>query len=69
MLANSLYQLIDRSVECTSSALQTLVMFRELYPGYRDDEIGKCIQGASRFIENKQQKDGAWSSKIIFLIC
>ncbi|PUZ45336.1 hypothetical protein GQ55_8G214400 [Panicum hallii var. hallii] len=48
------------SVECTSSALQTLAMFRELYPGYRDEEIGKCIKGGSKFIENKQRKDGAW---------
>lgn len=49
-----------RSVECTSSALQTLAMFRELYPGYRDEEIGKCIKGGSKFIENKQREDGAW---------
>ena len=31
--ANSCVQQIDRSVECTSSAVQALVMFRELYPG------------------------------------
>jgi achilleol B synthase len=59
----SLYQTIDRSVECTSSAVQTLVMFRELYPGYRSEEIGECIKGASKFIENKQRKDGSWYSK------
>ncbi|XP_066337305.1 achilleol B synthase-like isoform X3 [Miscanthus floridulus] len=48
------------SVECTSSAIQALVMFRELYPGYRDEEIKKCIKGASKFIESKQRKDGTW---------
>ena len=61
MRGNSLYQPIDRSVKCTSSALQTLAMFRELYPGYRDEEIEKCIKGGSKFVENKQRKDGAWS--------
>nr|UMM64878.1 2,3-oxidosqualene cyclase [Avena strigosa] len=48
------------SVECTSSVLQALVMFRELYPGYRKEEIGKCIKNASKFIENSQRKDGSW---------
>ncbi|KAF8673121.1 hypothetical protein HU200_048668 [Digitaria exilis] len=48
------------SVECTSSALQTLVMFSDLHPGYRGEEIGKCIKGASLFIQNKQRKDGSW---------
>ncbi|AQK58451.1 achilleol B synthase isoform X4 [Zea mays] len=48
------------SVECTSSAIQALVMFREMYPRYRDQEIKKCIKGASKFIESKQQKDGTW---------
>ena len=55
MRGNSLYQPIDRSVECTSSAVQTLTMFRELYQGYHDEEIEKCIKGGSKFIENKQQ--------------
>jgi len=61
--ANSCVQQIDRSVECTSSAIQALVMFRELYPGYRDEEIKKCIKGASKFIESKQRKDGTWYLK------
>ncbi|TVU11253.1 hypothetical protein EJB05_44826 [Eragrostis curvula] len=49
-----------RSVEPTSSVLQTLIMFRELYPGYREKEIGKCIESASKFIEKEQRKDGSW---------
>ncbi|KAL6603926.1 hypothetical protein ACP70R_044287 [Stipagrostis hirtigluma subsp. patula] len=48
------------SVEPTSSVLQALCMFRELYPGYRKQEIGKCIKTASKFIEEKQQEDGSW---------
>jgi hypothetical protein len=61
--ANYCVQQIDRSVECTSSAIQALVMFREMYPRYRDQEIKKCIKGASKFIESKQQKDGTWYLK------
>uniref|UniRef100_A0ACD5ZMJ7 Uncharacterized protein n=1 Tax=Avena sativa TaxID=4498 RepID=A0ACD5ZMJ7_AVESA len=48
------------SVECTSSVLEALIMFRELYPGYRREEIRKCIKHSSNFIENKQRKDGSW---------
>uniref|UniRef100_A0A453R3K2 Squalene cyclase C-terminal domain-containing protein n=1 Tax=Aegilops tauschii subsp. strangulata TaxID=200361 RepID=A0A453R3K2_AEGTS len=48
------------SVECTSSVLQALIMFREVYPGYREEEIRKCIKNASKFIENSQRKDGSW---------
>ncbi|KAF7092467.1 hypothetical protein CFC21_094949 [Triticum aestivum] len=48
------------SVECTSSMLQALIMFREIYPGYRKEEIGQCIKNASVFIENSQRKDGSW---------
>uniref|UniRef100_A0A453RGX0 Squalene cyclase C-terminal domain-containing protein n=1 Tax=Aegilops tauschii subsp. strangulata TaxID=200361 RepID=A0A453RGX0_AEGTS len=59
-------QLIDRSVECTSSVLQALIMFKELYPGYRKEEIGKCVKNASKFIEDKQRKDGSWYLKLSF---
>ncbi|KAM0830068.1 hypothetical protein ACQ4PT_066464 [Festuca glaucescens] len=48
------------SVECTSSVLQALIMFKELYPGYRKEEIAKCVKNASKFIEDKQRKDGSW---------
>ncbi|VAI85695.1 unnamed protein product [Triticum turgidum subsp. durum] len=48
--------------ECkrTTSLLEALIMFKELYPGYRKEEIGKCIKNASKFIEDKQRKDGSW---------
>ncbi|KAK3118886.1 hypothetical protein QOZ80_9BG0710010 [Eleusine coracana subsp. coracana] len=48
------------SVECTSSVLQALITFRERYPGYRNEEIGICIESASKFIENNQKQDGSW---------
>ncbi|KAJ1256785.1 hypothetical protein BS78_K310900 [Paspalum vaginatum] len=55
------------SFECTSSVLQALVAFREMYPEYRNEDIGKCIESASKFIEKNQQKDGSWCS--IWGIC
>ena len=58
-----LLQIIDRSVECTSSVLEALIMFRELYPGYREEEIAKCVKNGSNFIENSQRKDGSWYLK------
>ncbi|KAJ1270213.1 hypothetical protein BS78_06G036700 [Paspalum vaginatum] len=48
------------SVECTSSVLQALIMFRELDQGYRKEEIENCIISASKFIEKEQRKDGSW---------
>ncbi|KAF8772147.1 hypothetical protein HU200_006145 [Digitaria exilis] len=47
-------------IECTSSVLQAFVLFKELYPSYRTQEIEKCINNAATFIENKQKKDGSW---------
>uniref|UniRef100_I1NX56 Terpene cyclase/mutase family member n=1 Tax=Oryza glaberrima TaxID=4538 RepID=I1NX56_ORYGL len=46
--------------ECTSSVLQALVLFKELCPGYRTEEIEECVRNASMFIENTQRKDGSW---------
>ncbi|KAL6623586.1 hypothetical protein ACP70R_033465 [Stipagrostis hirtigluma subsp. patula] len=47
-------------VECTSSAMQGLITFRELYPKYRTEEIKNCIKNAAMFIENQQKSDGSW---------
>ncbi|CAD6244632.1 unnamed protein product [Miscanthus lutarioriparius] len=46
--------------ECTSSVLQALVLFKELYPSYRTKDIKKCIRSATTFIESRQQEDGSW---------
>ncbi|EEC72454.1 hypothetical protein OsI_05799 [Oryza sativa Indica Group] len=46
--------------ECTSSVLQALVLFKELCPGYRTEEIEKCVRNATMFIENTQGEDGSW---------
>nr|QEV81990.1 oxidosqualene cyclase [Scutellaria barbata] len=47
-------------VECTSSAIQGLKLFNELYPGYRGKEIESCIEKALKFIESIQLSDGSW---------
>lgn len=59
---------IDRSVECTSSALQALIMFRELDHKYRKEEIENCIESAFKFIEKEQQKDGSWYLKFYCML-
>ncbi|KXG29446.1 achilleol B synthase-like isoform X3 [Sorghum bicolor] len=46
--------------ECTSSVLQALILFKELYPGYRTEEIETLVRNAATFIENRQQEDGSW---------
>ncbi|XBI69417.1 hypothetical protein VPH35_064127 [Triticum aestivum] len=48
------------SCECTASVVDALILFKELYPQYRGDELGKCIKGAAKFIEGKQLNDGSW---------
>ncbi|XP_034607262.1 cycloartenol synthase isoform X3 [Setaria viridis] len=47
-------------VECTSSCLQALVLFRKLYPAYRRKEVDNCIKESVSFIENIQRSDGSW---------
>ncbi|KAM0836062.1 hypothetical protein ACQ4PT_062536 [Festuca glaucescens] len=48
-------------VECTSSVIQGLVLFRETYPQHcRREEIDNCIQKAADYIESIQRSDGSW---------
>ncbi|GLT26415.1 hypothetical protein SLA2020_014820 [Shorea laevis] len=47
-------------VECTSSAISALVLFKNLYPGHRTWEIENFITNAVHFIENMQMPDGSW---------
>ncbi|CAA7022140.1 unnamed protein product [Microthlaspi erraticum] len=47
-------------VECTSSVLQALALFKQLYPGHRAKEISMFIEKAVQFIENNQMADGSW---------
>ncbi|XP_010234655.1 cycloartenol synthase isoform X6 [Brachypodium distachyon] len=48
-------------VECTSSVIQGLVLFKETYPThYRREEIDKCIRKAADYTESIQRADGSW---------
>ncbi|KAM1060070.1 hypothetical protein ACFX13_025296 [Malus domestica] len=47
-------------VECTSSAIQALVLFRKLYPGHRKRQIDNSITTAAAYIEDIQNTDGSW---------
>ncbi|CAL8989485.1 unnamed protein product [Prunus brigantina] len=53
--------LIEREyVECTSSAVQGLALFRKLYPEHRRKEIESSISRGIRYIEDTQNPDGSW---------
>ncbi|KAH6825430.1 cycloartenol synthase 1 [Perilla frutescens var. hirtella] len=53
--------LIEREyVECTSSAIQGLALFKKLHPGHRRKEIESCVTRAIQYIENTQEPDGSW---------
>lgn len=38
-------------VECTSSVIQALLMFKKLYPDHRTREIDRTVEKAVEFIE------------------
>ncbi|CAB4272095.1 unnamed protein product [Prunus armeniaca] len=47
-------------VECTSSSIQALALFRKLYPAHRKKQIDNFITTAAGFIEDIQNPDGSW---------
>jgi len=53
-------------VECSSAAIQALASFRKLYPGHRREEIQRCIDKATAFIEKIQGSDGSWYAPSIW---
>ncbi|KAK7857880.1 lupeol synthase, partial [Quercus suber] len=54
--------LIEREyVECTSSPVQALALFRKFYPKNRRTEISS-ISNAIQYIEDVQEPDGSWYS-------
>ncbi|XP_028768530.1 beta-amyrin synthase-like [Neltuma alba] len=48
------------AVECTGSAVQALVLFKEMYSTHRKKEIEDFITNAVRYIKEMQTKDGSW---------
>ncbi|KAG8638172.1 beta-amyrin synthase [Manihot esculenta] len=47
-------------VECTSSAIDALVMFKKLHPEHRTKEIENFITNAAQYVQNIQTADGSW---------
>ncbi|KAF5445649.1 hypothetical protein F2P56_034687 [Juglans regia] len=47
-------------VECTSSALQALALFRKLHPKHRRTEIDSSISMSAQYILDLQEPDGSW---------
>ncbi|KAJ8760018.1 hypothetical protein K2173_010874 [Erythroxylum novogranatense] len=47
-------------VECTSSSIEALVMFKNLYPEHRRKEIDHFIVNAVRYLESTQTAEGGW---------
>ena len=47
-------------VESTGAAIEALVLFKELYPTHRKQEIDNFIVKAVRYIEETQTEDGSW---------
>ncbi|KAL0552587.1 hypothetical protein IC582_011705 [Cucumis melo] len=52
--------IIFRHVECTSSALQAILLFRKQYPSHRKEEINNFINKAIQFLLDTQLPDGSW---------
>ncbi|XP_076936731.1 beta-amyrin synthase 1-like [Bidens hawaiensis] len=50
-------------VECTSTAMQALVLFKKFYPMHRKQEIEKFLTSASEYLEKVQMQDGSWYGK------
>ncbi|KAH6812041.1 Terpenoid cyclases family protein [Perilla frutescens var. frutescens] len=47
-------------VECTSSAIQAMVLFKNLHPHHRKKEIENFITKAAAYLQNIQRPDGSW---------
>ncbi|KAJ4844509.1 hypothetical protein Tsubulata_006351 [Turnera subulata] len=47
-------------VECTSSAIQALVLFKKLHPGHRKKEIENFVTKAVGYLESIQNPEGGW---------
>ncbi|WCJ39180.1 Lupeol synthase [Euphorbia peplus] len=47
-------------VECTSSVVQSLVMFKKLHPEYRTEDVEIAVAKATHFLEKAQNSDGSW---------
>ena len=49
-----------RYIECTSSSIQALNLFRKLHPSHRRKEVDTFITNAANYLEDIQMPDGSW---------
>jgi len=47
-------------VECTSSALQALCLFQQMYPGHRSAEVNRAKKRGTDWMVRHQRDDGSW---------
>lgn len=52
--------MLTRYIECTSSTIQALVLFKKLHPQHRRKEIEGFLTRASEYLEKMQMQDGSW---------
>ncbi|XP_052735438.1 beta-amyrin synthase-like isoform X2 [Vigna angularis] len=58
-------------VECTGSAIQSLVSFKKQYPNYKKKDVDNFIAKAVKYLENEQKSNGGWYGEwgICFTYC
>nr|AXK50226.1 lupeol synthase [Citrullus amarus] len=55
------YTILEKEyVECTSSAIQALVLFKKLFPSHRKKEMDNFIEKATKYMKEMQKEDGSW---------
>lgn len=53
--------MVDYSyTECSSAALQALILFHETFPEFQTSQIRQSIQKGLHFVLNQQRNDGSW---------
>ena len=50
-----------RYVECTSSLIRALVLFKKLFPSHGKKEIETFLSKAVKYLEGMQEEDGSWN--------
>lgn len=69
IIQNNLEEIVKlhnrRYIECTSSVIQALMLFKERYPNHRMREIEKCINAGKEYIKKMQNDDGSWLESIL----
>lgn len=56
-------------IECSSSCLQALILFRKLFPNYRKKDIKSAIEKGIGFVRSCQGPDGGWYGNWAVCFC